>query len=169
MRNWKKIVGLLVVLAVWLGLMWRVGPPGGGGKGLMWRLSTADGTETLQDSMRFARKIGSWIYESPTVQQLNHLNLLLRKLAHVFLYAILGGMMALLWQLLLELHRIGWRILGAAACSTTIAFLDELQKIPIAGRHFDFSESLLNAGSALVVILLFFGIAGLLSRKKSTS
>ena len=81
MRNWKKIVGLLVVLAVWLGLMWR--------------LSTADGTETLQDSMRFARKIGSWIYESPTVQQLNHLNLLLRKLAHVFLYAILGGMMAL--------------------------------------------------------------------------
>lgn len=155
MRNWKKIVGLLVVLAVWLGLMWR--------------LSTADGTEMLQDSMRFARKIGSWIYESPTVQQLNHLNLLLRKLAHVFLYAILGGMMALLWQLLLELHRIGWRILGAAACSTTIAFLDELQKIPIAGRHFDFSESLLNAGSALVVILLFFGIAGLLSRKKSTS
>ena len=122
MRNWKKIVGLLVVMAVWLGLMWR--------------LSTADGTETLQDSMRFARKIGSWIYESPTVQQLNHLNLLLRKLAHVFLYAILGGMMALLWQLLLELHRIGWRILGAAACSTTIAFLDELQKIPIAGRHF---------------------------------
>ena len=77
--------------------------------------------------------------------------------------------MALLWQLLLELHRIGWRILGAAACSTTIAFLDELQKIPIAGRHFDLSESLLNAGSALVVILLFFGIAGLLSRKKSTS
>ena len=144
MRNWKKIVGLLVVLAVWLGLMWR--------------LSTADGTETLQDSMRFARKIGSWIYESPTVQQLNHLNLLLRKLAHIFLYAILGGMMALLWQLLLELHRIGWRILGAAACSTTIA-----------GRHLDFSESLLNAGSALVVILLFFGIAGLLSRKKSTS
>lgn len=57
--------------------------------------------------------------------------------------------MALLWQLLLELHRIGWRILGAAACSTTIAFLDELQKIPIAGRHFDLSESLLNAGSAL--------------------
>ena len=103
MRNWKKIVGLLVVLAVWLGLMWR--------------LSTAEGTETLQDSKRFARKIGSWIYESPTVQQLNHLNLLLRKLAHVFLYAILGGMMALLWQLLLELHRIGWRILGAAACS----------------------------------------------------
>ena len=101
MRNWKKIVGLLVVMAVWLGLMWR--------------LSTADGTETLQDSMRFARKIGSWIYESPTVQQLNHLNLLLRKLAHVFLYAILGGMMALLWQLLLELHRIGWRILGAAS------------------------------------------------------
>ncbi|MFR4477167.1 MAG: hypothetical protein ACLT3Y_08120 [Ruminococcus callidus] len=95
----------------------------------------------------FCPKIGSWIYESPTVQQLNHLNLLLRKLAHVFLYAILGGMMALLWQLLLELHRIGWRILGAAACSTTIAFWTNC-KIPIAGRHFDFSESLLNAGSA---------------------
>mgnify|MGYP000496148793 CR=1 FL=1 len=94
MRNWKKIVGLLVVMAVWLGLMWR--------------LSTADGTETLQDSMRFARKIGSWIYESPTVQQLNHLNLLLRKLAHVFLYAILGGMMALLWQLLLESGGVFW-------------------------------------------------------------
>ena len=51
MRNWKKIVGLLVVMAVWLGLMWR--------------LSTADGTETLQDSMRFARKIGRQVVCHP--------------------------------------------------------------------------------------------------------
>ena len=41
MRNWKKIVGMLLIMAVWLGLMWR--------------LSTENGTETLKDSMRFAR------------------------------------------------------------------------------------------------------------------
>ncbi len=150
MRNWKKIIALLVIMAVWLGLMWR--------------LSTENGTETLKDSMRFARKIGGWLYDAPTEAQLSHLNLILRKMAHVFLYAVLGGLFALLWQLLLEAHAIWLRIICAAGCCTVIAFLDELQKIPIAGRHFDFSESLLNAGSAAAVILLFFAAFWLCTR-----
>lgn len=58
MRNWKKIVGMLLIMAVWLGLMWR--------------LSTENGTETLKDSMRFARKFGAWIYGEPTAAQLDH-------------------------------------------------------------------------------------------------
>ena len=139
MRNWKKIVGMLLIMAVWLGLMWR--------------LSTENGTETLKDSMRFARKFGAWIYGEPTAAQLDHLNLVLRKMAHVFLYAVFGGMLAVFWQLLLR-HKV-WRILGAIGCSTAIAFLDELQKIPIAGRHFDASESMLNAVSAAVVIFRY--------------
>ena len=97
MRNWKKIVGMLLIMAVWLGLMWR--------------LSTENGTETLKDSMRFARKFGAWIYGEPTAAQLDHLNLVLRKMAHVFLYAVFGGMLAVFWQLLLR-HKV-WRILGA--------------------------------------------------------
>ncbi len=153
MRNWKKVIALLAVMAVWLGLMWR--------------LSTENGTETLKDSMRFARKIGGWLYDAPTEAQLSHLNLVLRKLAHVFLYAVLGGMSALLWHLLLELHHIWLRIVCAAGCCTVIAFLDELQKIPIAGRHFDFSESLLNAGSAAAVILLFFTVVWLCTRMRA--
>ena len=148
MRNWKKIVGMLLIMAVWLGLMWR--------------LSTENGTETLKDSMRFARKFGAWIYGEPTAAQLDHLNLVLRKMAHVFLYAVFGGMLAVFWQLLLR-HKV-WRILGAIGCSTAIAFLDELQKIPIAGRHFDASESMLNAVSAAVVILIYFGIVRCVSR-----
>ncbi|WP_337514088.1 VanZ family protein, partial [Ruminococcus sp.] len=98
----------------------------------------------------------------PTAAQLDHLNLVLRKMAHVFLYAVFGGMLAVFWQLLLR-HKV-WRILGAIGCSTAIAFLDELQKIPIAGRHFDASESMLNAVSAAVVILIYFGIVRCVSR-----
>ena len=140
MRNWKKIVGMLLIMAVWLGLMWR--------------LSTENGTETLKDSMRFARKFGAWIYGEPTAAQLDHLNLVLRKMPHVFLYAVFGGMLAVFWQLLLR-HKV-WRILGAIGCSTAIAFLDE--------RHFDASESMLNAVSAAVVILIYFGIVRCVSR-----
>lgn len=147
MRNWKKILVLLGIMAAWLLLMWR--------------LSTANGAETLRDSMRFARKIGGWLYDSPTAEQLNHLNLILRKLAHVFLYAVLGGMLAMLWQLVLETRRVWTRILSAVFCSTAVAFLDELQKIPIAGRHFDRGEAFLNACSAAAVILCFYAVTGL--------
>lgn len=153
MRNLKKVIVLLVVMAAWMVLMWR--------------LSTADGTETLRDSMRFARKIGVWLYETPTIEQLNHLNMLLRKLAHVFLYAVLGSMLALLWQLLLERRNIWLRILPAILCSTVVAFLDELQKIPVNGRHFDCSESLLNAGSATTVIFIFYGFVWICTRLRS--
>lgn len=142
MRNQKKAIVLLIVMAAWLILMWK--------------LSTANGAETLRDSMRFARKIGCWIYDAPTEAQLNHLNLFLRKMAHVFLYAVLGCIFAMFWQLLLERYAIWKRILPSALCCTAVAFLDELQKIPIAGRHFSCSESFLNAGSALAVILIFY-------------
>ena len=47
MRNQKKTIVLLIVMAAWLILMWK--------------LSTANGAETLRDSMRFARKIGCWM------------------------------------------------------------------------------------------------------------
>ena len=150
MRNWKKVIALLAVMAAWLILMWR--------------LSTADGTETLRDSMRFARKIGSWLYENPTAEQLSHLNMALRKLAHIFLYAVLGCMLALLFQLLLELRKIWLRILMALLCGAAIAFVDELQKIPIAGRHFDCSEAFLNAGSAGLVILFFYSVVWLCTK-----
>ena len=55
-------------------------------------------------------------------------------------------------------------MVSLTGCSTAIAFLDELQKIPIAGRHFDASESMLNAVSAAVVILIYFGIVRCVSR-----
>ncbi len=142
MRNQKKVFMLLIVMAAWLLLMWK--------------LSTANGTETLRDSMVFARKIGGWIYDTPTAEQLNHLNLFLRKMAHVFLYAVLGCIFAMLWQLLLERYAMWKRMLPPILCCIAVAFLDELQKIPIAGRHFSCSESFLNAGSALAVILIFY-------------
>lgn len=155
MRNQKKVIALVITMAVWLLLMWR--------------LSTADGTETLHDSMRFAQKIGKWIYDTPTAEQLNHLNLFLRKLAHVFLFAVLGCIVAMLWQLLLEKFSIWKRILLSIACSTAISFLDELQKIPIVGRHFSCSESLLNAGSAAIVILFFYFCVWICTRSRRES
>lgn len=158
MRKKKKriIVGILiVVIAAWLILMWR--------------LSTADGTATLRDSMRFARRICTWLYGEPTYEQLSHVNLILRKFAHVFLYLILGGISAVLWQLLLERISIWKRMIPAIICCTAIAFLDELQKIPIVGRHFSCSESFLNAASAALMILLCTCVVFLLDRKRKRS
>ncbi len=142
MKNKTKIASLLLFLLIWLFLMWK--------------LSSADGTETLRDSLWFANKIGAWIYDTPTPTQLNALNMHLRKLAHVFLYVVFGGISAMLWHLILEKFAIWKQVLPAFLCCTTIAFLDELHKIPIAGRHFDFSESVLNAGSATITIFCFF-------------
>ena len=121
---------------------------------LIWRLSSADGTETLHDSMQIARKICAVLYDNPTYEQLSHVNLKLRKLAHIFLYLVLGGFSTLFWHLLIERWSPWTRSIPAFLCCTVIAFLDELQKIPIEGRHFSLSESILNAGSALCMIVL---------------
>lgn len=150
-KNLKKIL-LLVVMAAWLLFMWR--------------LSSADGKETLNDSMRLTRKVAALFYENPTDAQLGQLNLHLRKLAHIFLYAVFGLMSAMFWQILLERCRWWGKAALAMLCCTVIAFLDELQKIPIAGRHFSCSESILNAVSAAAVIAIYFALCGLLSRRK---
>ncbi len=141
MRNLKKIIALLVIISAWLLLMWR--------------LSSADGTETLHDSMRLTKKLAAWFYHTPTSEQLNQLNLILRKMAHVFLYAVLGLMSGMFWHLLLERCRIWVQAVPAWICCTAIAFLDELQKIPIDGRHFSAAESMLNAMSAAAAIFIF--------------
>lgn len=152
MKNKMKIAILLIFLLLWLFLMWR--------------LSSADGTETLRDSLWLANKIGAWIYDTPTPAQLNELNMHLRKLAHVFLYVVFGGISAMLWHLILEKFAIWKRVIPAVLCCTIIAFLDELHKIPIAGRHFDFSESVLNAGSAMAIILCFFFGTWIVEKRK---
>ncbi|MCD8219751.1 MAG: VanZ family protein [Ruminococcus sp.] len=152
MRKKKiAVVILMVAIAAWLLLMRR--------------LSMADGAKTLQDSLPLARKVCAWLYEEPTAEQLKHVHLTLRKMAHVALYLVYGGMSALLWDLLLERFAIWKRMIPAIVCCTAVAFLDEMQKIPIAGRHFSLSESLLNAGSALVMILLYFLVIRLCTRK----
>ncbi len=151
-RKRKGFWVLLLILILWLGLMWR--------------LSAADGTETLRDSMAIAQKLGQWLYDTPTAAQLSQLNLHLRKLAHIFLYGILGVLFGLFFQLLWIKRPLHQRFSAAAACTTAIAFLDELQKIPISGRHFDLEESLLNAFSALIVLLLYFFVKWRLAKKR---
>ncbi len=142
MQRKIKFVVLACILIAWLFFMWR--------------LSSADGTQTLQDSMRIANKIGKWLFDSPSQAQLSHLNMILRKMAHIFLYMVLGLIFAMFWDLLFERFSIWKRTIPSLACCTGIAFLDELQKIPIDGRHFSSSESVLNAVSAAAIILLYF-------------
>ncbi|WP_455249507.1 VanZ family protein [Ruminococcus sp.] len=142
MKRKKKLIFLVVILAVWLFLMLH--------------LSSANGKTTLQESMALSEFLGKWIYHTPSETQLHALNLHLRKLAHVFLYLIFGGLNAILWNLLLEKHALWKRTVPAIVLSIFVAFADELHKIPIAGRHFSFSESVLNAVSACITILLLF-------------
>ena len=142
MKRKKKLIFLVVILAVWLFLMLH--------------LSSANGKTTLQESMALSEFLGKWIYHTPSEAQLHTLNLHLRKLAHVFLYLIFGGLNAILWNLLLEKHALWKRTVPAIVLSIFVAFADELHKIPIAGRHFSFSEFVLNAVSACITILLLF-------------
>lgn len=146
------MLGLLFIMILWLGLMWK--------------LSTADGTETLRDSMQIARKLGTWLYNDPTIAQLSQLNVLIRKMAHVFLYSVLGLLLGLFFQLVCMRKSFRFKIGIAAVIGIGIAFLDELQKIPISGRHFDFGESLLNSASACIVIILYYGTIWLIVKHR---
>ena len=118
MKRKKKLIFLVVILAVWLFLMLH--------------LSSANGKTTLQESMALSEFLGKWIYHTPSEAQLHTLNLHLRKLAHVFLYLIFGGLNAILWNLLLEKHALWKRTVPAIVLSIFVAFADELHKIPIA-------------------------------------
>lgn len=122
---------------------------------LMFSLSSANGTETLKDSSFFAEPFAKILYGAPTFAQVLAVNIAMRKLAHVFLYGILGGIAFLFANLILARKSLILQGMVTIFFCTIVAFGDELHKIPIAGRHFDLGESFLNMGSSVVVILLF--------------
>lgn len=142
MKRRNKIIFFWVISLLWLLLMWR--------------LSSADGGKTLEDSMKFAKIIARIFYDNPNFEQLNQINLFLRKCAHIFLYIVLGFLASAFWNTILERKKMYLRGITAFICCTIIAFADELQKLPIPGRHFDFGESVLNTASSGVVILFLF-------------
>lgn len=153
MSNKKKLAILSIITCGWLFFMWR--------------LSSADGEKTFRDSMQIARPLAKILYEEPTAIQVEHLHILLRKMAHIFLYAVFGTLAAIFWKLLLAKIKLFLRAIPAALCCLTIAFLDELQKIFIEGRHFSFSESILNTISSWIMILIVFFLYGLIQHSFS--
>lgn len=126
---------------------------------LMHVLSTADGEETLEQSMALAEKIADKFFGEYSDTFLEYLNNIIRKLAHVAIYLILGFLVAAIWDFLLCNHlKVRWRALFSLITTSAIAFLDEYQKIPISGRHFDKEEVVLNAVCAAAVVICYFFI-----------
>ncbi len=122
----KKIV--LIILAV----VWLV---------VMFALSSADGSQTVVESRAVYHFLMRIFGENIT-----HMGV--RKAAHVFLYAVFGLLLFLVWSI----KPLWARALASVGCAVAIAFIDELHKIPITGRHFSLGDSLLNVGAAVVGI-----------------
>lgn len=134
--------------------------------GTIFLLSSQNGLETTSLSMSIARKLAGFLWENATRSQIARLHLLLRKLAHVFLYAVLGLMAAMFWDLVLDRVPAFVRAGTAILCCAGIGFLDERLKIFVPGRHYDVTEFYLNAAAAAVIIVLYFILVWLLWRRR---
>ncbi len=151
MQKRKKIA--TIVLAI-ITIGWLV---------LMWRLSSADGMQTVADSMGITQKLANLFWENPTATQIADLHMAVRKAAHIVLYFIFGIFLWLFWDMALaercrrRARGYGYLLLPsfiAGGMAIILAFADELHKIPIDGRHFSLSELILNAVCALIPIII---------------
>lgn len=88
-----------------------------------------------------------------SLQQLETLNFLIRKLSHFTEYAVLGGLGYLAFMLGLQQpqQRALWL---ALVCSTLYALTDEFHQVFVPGRQAMLTDVLIDALGALAVILI---------------
>lgn len=130
---------------------------------LIFNLSAQNGTQTAQTSSNIAQKTAEIIYRQPTEIQVNQIHLIIRKLAHVGLFFILGVLLfsASVTFFGMEKKRKYMSIAIALAVTTCYGFLDEWQKQFIDGRHFHLDEAAINmlsgvggVGAAIAVVVI---------------
>lgn len=119
--------------------------------GLMLFLSSQNGEDTSHLSEWISKKLLSLFGKYDTAAVIS-LNLFIRKLAHIFLFYVLG-IMSMLWAILIKRFSITVKTAVSLAVCLFISFFDEVHKVFIPGRHFSFSESLLNFTGAFAGII----------------
>lgn len=110
--------------------------------GLMLFLSSQNGEDTRGLSEWICKKILA-LFGGYNASDLAKLNSVLRKAAHLFLFFVLG-VMSVMWTVIIPRFSVAVKTLFCFAACLVIAFFDEAHKVLIPGRHFSFSESLLD-------------------------
>jgi len=138
--------------------------------GIIFFLSSQNGEQTANTSVGIAKKTAEVIYTQPTIQQINSIHFDLRRISHIGLFFILGGLVhAAVKSTFNYFNRksilLPWII--AVAISSFYGFFDEWHKQFIPGRHFDTGETLLNVISSIAGVAIAFGIMAIYKRKNT--
>lgn len=133
--------------------------------GMIFLLSMQNGEQTAAVSGGIAKTIANILYLGPTEQQIQTVHAAIRKLAHVGLFLIWGLLLSAA-ALYMSRQRRGVAMGIAAVLLIAYAFFDEWHKIFIDGRHFSFSEAVLNAVSGLAAIGLTYFFAELTVKRR---
>lgn len=118
--------------------------------GIIFYLSSQNGVQTAETSSRVAEKLAEFIYQNPTIEELNELHMILRKLAHISLFLGLGLLIYITGRLSLGIKNVIVPMAAIIMCG----FFDEWHKQFIAGRHFDKEEVVLNICCGIIGIVI---------------
>lgn len=120
-------------------------------------LSSQTGSDTSELSGSIANIFADLIYKNPTLDQINSVNIFIRKTAHIAIFLALG-IIAFLATMLTFSPQTSLGIVISVASSVAITFLigfvDEWKKQFIEGRHFDLTEVNLNLIGGFFGVLL---------------
>jgi len=123
-------------------------------------LSFQDGDRSASETMSIAVRISRIIYENPTEDEVKAIGLMLRYVAHLLLFFVVGLVTTFVSMVIFRrYYRIFGVILSAGICYL-LAYYTEYYKQFVEGRHFQMTDVALNwlgsaAGIACMVLSYF--------------
>lgn len=154
----SKLLPLLLCLVT---ILWIIG---------IFTLSSQDGEQTAKASGGMAQTTAALLYKQPTEQQVDQVHVVLRKIAHIGLFFILGVLSYAAAANTLGRIRPNKRwpsLVLALVLTSACGFFDEWHKQFIGGRHFDAGETLLNIACGILGVLLAFAAGLWMLRRKN--
>lgn len=128
-------------------------------------LSSQNGEETARTGSVIAEKLARLFFDKVTYVQISLVHTVIRKLAHVFIYAVFG---ALLYNMALSFPRLKDMLKIILPFATVVCFsvFDEAHKLFISGRHCDFVDICLNVLGGVLGIALVALVRFMISRRR---
>lgn len=126
-------------------------------------LSSQNGEQTAGLSYTIAEKLSAFIYGNADFAKINFVHTVIRKLAHVGIYAVFG---VVIYLLTVSFHRLK-NALGVVISSAAVvcfSVLDELHKLTISGRHCDIEDICLNILGGVIGIAVVWIICMLIGK-----
>lgn len=123
-------------------------------------VSFQEGERSVSETRSIAARVARSIYENPTEEQIRTISYMLRYMAHLALFFVVGGVTTFVSMVIFRRY---YRILGvlmAGGFCYLLAYYTEYYKQFVEGRHFQMTDVVLNwygsaAGIACMVISYF--------------